>query len=62
MRILCLSNHSQPPRELSKGAHAYIGSGGGYFERFFVKFDLMHSKNSTPIKLETCNVNVLCQL
>ena len=22
----------------------------------------MHSKNSTPIKLETCNVNVLCQL
>ncbi len=27
-----------------------------------VNFDLMHSKNSTPIKLETCNVNVLCQL
>ena len=29
---------------------------------FFVNFDLMHSKNWTPIKLETCNVNVLCQL
>ena len=29
---------------------------------FCVNFDLMHSKNWTPIKLETCNVNVLCQL
>ena len=32
------------------------------FWAFFVKCDLMHSKNSAPIKLETCNVNVLCQL
>ena len=29
---------------------------------FCVNFDLMHSKNWTPIKLETCNVNVLCRL
>ena len=27
-----------------------------------MNFDLMHSKNSKPIKLETCNVNVLCRL
>ena len=32
------------------------------FWAFFVNFDLMHSKNSAPIELETCNVNVLCQL
>ena len=61
-RILWLSNHSQPPRELYKDARKYIGSGGGHFERFFVKCDLMHSKNLTHIKLETCTVNVLCQL
>ena len=32
------------------------------FWAFFVKCDLINRKNSSPIKLETCTVNVLCQL
>jgi len=61
-RILCLSDHLQLPRDLWKGAHAYIGSGGEHSEHFFVNCDLINHKNSTPIKLGTCIVNVLCQL
>jgi hypothetical protein len=63
----CLSNHSQPPRDILMDAtvHDHTYPSVQWFRRtlwaFVVNCDLINNKKSA-VKLGTCFVNVLCQL
>ena len=66
--ILCLSNHSQPPRDGWKGARFYdqlCPCVRWIRQRIFwwrvVNFELINNKKSTFIKLGTSTGNVICQ-
>ena len=65
--FLCLSNHSQPPRDLWKGGIVHdemcpCVHGGGHFGHLLWTVDFTYNKNSKVIKLGKCIVNVLRQL
>jgi len=66
--FLCLSNHTQPPRDLWKGATVHDQTfpcvhwfRWRIFWAFVVNCELINSTNWTVVKLGTCVVNALYQ-
>lgn len=67
--VWCLSNHSQPPRDILKIVTVHYQTCPCMnllmWETFWasvVNCDLINNNKSTLVKFATCNVNVLCQL